>query len=197
MLVLASYTLVVMLDVLDSKTRKPLVNTTIVGLVLCLSMPHHLFQGSYRAAYRDHGDTNIENGRYFPDHASVGNFVRDRLQPDDVVVATDVLQQRWYVGRADYWLRNERDVQIYVYEGIDNRIRDIYVNAEYLSQDRAEALLEGNKRVWVIISSIDVEEDWAFSAKERTFLDAVKAQGPARFTGRDGRSAVYLVGGGS
>jgi len=194
MLILAGYTLVVVLDILSTKTAKPLACAIGLALVLCLTMPHHLAQGSYRAAFRDHGDSNIENGRYFPDHASVGTYVRERLRPDDVVVATDVLQQRWYVGRADYWLRNEEDVQIYVYKGKDDRIRDIYVNAEYLSTNHAQRLLAGNQRVWVIVSSIDVKEDWAFSAAEREFVQAIAATGPAVFTGRDGRSAVYLFG---
>ena len=73
-------------------------------------MPHHLLQGMLRSAERDHGSENIENGRYFPDHAATGRYVAARLRPDDVVIATDVLQQRWYVGRADYWLRSLKDV---------------------------------------------------------------------------------------
>ena len=105
-----------------------------------------------------------------------------------------MLQQRWYVGRADYWLRNEKDVQIYIYEDKDDRIRDIYVNAEYLSANHAERLLNGDKRVWVIVSSIDVKEDWAFGAPEREFVQSVETAQPAIFTGRDGRSAVYLFG---
>ena len=194
MLTSAAYTLVVVLDILSTKTAKPAICAAGLLLALCLTMPHHLAQGSYRAAFREHGDSNIENGRYFPDHASVGTYVRERLQPDDVVVATDVLQQRWYVGRADYWLRNEKDVQIYVYKGKDDRVRDIYVNAEYLSTNHAERLLNGDKRVWVIVSSIDVKEDWAFGAPERDFVNTVAAARPAVFTGRDGRSAVYLFG---
>jgi len=197
MLALAAYTVVVVLDILSTKTAKPALCAVGVALALCLTMPHHLAQGSYKAAFRAHGDTNIENGRYFPDHASVGTYVRERLQPDDVVVATDVLQQRWYVGRADYWLRNEKDVQIYVYKGKDDRIRDIYVNAEYLNKNHAKRLLSGDKRVWVIVSSIDVKEEWAFGAPEREFVKAVENARPAVFTGRDGRSAVYLFGGDS
>jgi|GEM_PF-4245998 len=194
MLTLAAYTLVVVLDILSTKTAKPAICAAGLLLALCLTMPHHLAQGSYRAAFRAHGDTNIENGRYFPDHASVGTYVRDRLRPDDVVVATDVLQQRWYVGRADYWLRNEKDVEIYTYKGEDDRVRDIYVNAEYLSSSHAQRLLNGDKRVWVIVSSIDVKEDWAFGAPEREFVQSVKSARPAVFTGRDGLSAVYLFG---
>lgn len=197
MLTLAAYTLVVGLDMLattfnQTNHLRPLVA---MGLILCLLMPHHLLQGAWNAATRSHGDTNIENGRYFPDHASVGTYVRENLRPGDKVVATDVLQQRWYVGQADYWLRSADDVSIYVYEGQDGKIRDIYVNAELLNSEDAAALLNSGQRVWVVVSSVDVNEDWAFSVAEREFLAAVKARGKLALSGRDGYSAVYLLGG--
>lgn len=197
LLVLAAYTLAVCLDVATRKLApsKPAPLILAACIALCLLMPHHLVQGAWRAAAREHGDTNIENGRYFPDHASVGNYVRERLQPGDTVVATDVLQQRWYVGQADYWLRSATDVSIYVYEAKDGRIRDIYVNAELLNATHATNLLAGDERVWVVVSTVDVGEDWAFSAAERSFLDAVKARGELVFSGRDGKSAVYVFGG--
>jgi len=200
MLVLAAFTLVVALDALAGLVpwlQDRLWLPVAAGILgLSLLTPHHLLQGAWQGATRTHGDTNIENRRYFPDHASVGSYVRERLQPGDVVVATDVLQQRWYVGQADYWLRSHSDTSIYVYEDKnDGRIRDIYVNAELLNGDHARQLLSGNQRVWVIVSSIDVDEEWAISAPEQEFLRAVRAEGPPRLTGRDGRSAVYLVGG--
>ena len=105
---LASYTLVVALDFLVTKTGKPKLVAIAAAIVLSVLMPHHLLQGAYHAAHREHGDPNIENGRYFPDHASVGKYVKQHLQTGDIVVASDVLQQRWYVGQADFWLRNER-----------------------------------------------------------------------------------------
>lgn len=197
MLVLGAYTLVVVLDLLVArfKQQNPVVLIVASVLALCVVMPHHLVLGAWRAAARQHGDTNIENSRYFPDHASVGNYVRERLQPGDIVVATDVLQQRWYIGKADFWLRNETDVSIYVYKDWEGKIRDIYVNAEYLDADHAAEVLASNKRVWVVVSSIDVDEHWAFSSSEREFLAAVQARGKLALKGRDGKSAVYVFGG--
>jgi len=197
MLALGAYTLVVCLDLLLAKlnSKNPLLVVTVGVIALCVLMPHHMIQGAWRAAARKHGDTNIENSRYFPDHASVGEYVRAHLRPGDTVVATDVLQQRWYIGQADFWLRSETDVSIYVYEDRQGKIRDIYVNAEYLDAQHAAELLNGEGRVWVVVSSIDVAENWAFSAAEREFLDAVKARGKLALQGRDGRSAVYVFGG--
>jgi len=197
MLALGAYTLVVGLDILLAKMdhKKPALVIAAGVVALCVLMPHHMIQGAWRAAAREHGDTNIENSRYFPDHASVGEYVRANLQPGDKVVATDVLQQRWYIGQADFWLRNESDVSIYVYKDQEGKIRDIYVNAEYLDAHHANELLTGNDRVWVVVSSIDVAENWAFSAAEREFLDAVKTRGKLALQGRDGRSAVYVFGG--
>lgn len=194
MLVLAAYTLVVGLDLLVSRTGRPVLTLLGSVLILALLMPHHLVQGLYRGTMRDHGDSNLENGRYFPDHASVGTYVRERLQPGDVVVATDVLQQRWYVGQADFWLRSEDDIAKFLYKARDGRIRDIYVNAEFLSARSAQELLHSSTRVWVIVSSVDIDEDWAFSPTEREFMSAVQAAGPARYEGRDGRSQVFLLG---
>ena len=121
--------------------------------------------------------------------------MREHLRPGDTVVATDVLQQYWYIGQADFWLRNAKDVATYVYEGADGKIRDIYVNAELLNANHAAELLASEKRVWVIVSSIDMDEDWAFSAAERKFLASVKSRGQLALTGRDGKSTVYLLGG--
>ena len=198
LLVLASYTLVVMADRFMS--WRGAVNLWLPGLaavvLLSVLMPHHLLQGALAGAIREHGDTNIENGRYFPDHASVGKFVRARLQPGDVVVATDVLQQRWYVGQADYWLRSANDVSIYVYRGADDRVRDIYVNAEHLNAEIAADLLSSGQRIWLIVSSVDVGEAWAFSQVEQDFIATMAERGTELYTGRDGKARVYLLGAG-
>ncbi|MEM7217585.1 MAG: glycosyltransferase family 39 protein [Pseudomonadota bacterium] len=173
----------------------PLAAAAFVVLVAALAaaMPHHLLQGMLRSAQRDHGFENIENGRYFPDHAAAGRYVAARLQPGDRVVASDVLQQRWYVGQADYWLRSLTDVSRYIYVASDGKVRDIYVHAEHLNENLLASLLDAHPRIWVILSSIDMEEDWAFSAAENAFLERVAARGRLEFRGRDGRSKVYLV----
>ena len=159
----------------------------------CLLLPHHLAQGLYRGWQKTHGAPNIENSRYFPDHRSVGQAVQARLQPGDIVVATDVLQQRWYAGQADYWLRSLSDAARYVYAGADGKVRDIYVHSEHLGPDRAEELLTGTQRVWFIVSSIDLDEDWAFSPFERDVLQQVEQRAELVAQGRDGRARAYLL----
>ena len=198
LLLLAAYSIVVLVrhGALLLKLSVPL--TALLGLLLLsLLMPHHLLQGLYRGFVRDHGSHNVENGRYFPDHAAPGYFVRERLQPDDVVIATDVLQQRWYVGQADYWLRSRSDVSRYIYQRAPGDIRDIYVHSRHLGPLDADRLLQGERRVWVIVSSVDVDEDWAMSTFEREFLGRVRERAEPLFTGRDGRSEVYLLEAGS
>jgi len=40
-----------------------------------------------------------------PDHKGAAEFVTNLpLRPNDIVIAEDVLQQRYYLGRVDYWL---------------------------------------------------------------------------------------------
>jgi len=162
-------------------------------VVACLAMPHHLVQGISDSLAREHGSRNIENGRYFPDHASVGQFVRERLQPGDSVVATDVLQQRWYVGQADYWLRSVSDVASYIYKLPNREVRDVYVHARHVDSTIVESLLNAHNRVWVIASSVDLEDDWAFSSLEQDFLAEVVSRGELMLTGRDGQAKVYLL----
>ena len=42
-----------------------------------------------------------------PDHKGAAEFVKGLpLRPNDIVIAEDVLQQRYYLGRVDYWLLN-------------------------------------------------------------------------------------------
>ena len=162
-------------------------------VVACAVMPHHLIKGIYDSLTREHGSRNIENGRYFPDHASVGKFVREHLQPGDSVVATDVLQQRWYVGQADYWLRSVSDVASYIYQLPNREVRDVYVHARHVDSTIVDTLLNANNRVWVIASSVDMEDDWAFSSLEQDFLAEVARRGELMLTGRDGQAKVYLL----
>lgn len=175
----------------------PKVNRVAFGLgmllLACLLMPHHLALGIHHSLAREHGSRNIENGRYFPDHASVGKFVRERLQPGDTIVATDVLQQRWYVGQADYWLRSVSDVNSYIYQLPNREVRDVYVHSRHVDSGIIEQLLASKTRTWVIASSVDMADDWAFSALENDYLAHAARRGKLMFTGRDGQAKVFLL----
>ena len=194
-LMLATYSAAVLIQRVRSRSGA-LGDSALAAAIIvaaCLVMPHHLVQGVYNSLTREHGSLNIENRRYFPDHASVGRFVRERLQPGDSVVATDVLQQRWYVGQADYWLRSVADVAGFIYQLPNREVRDVYVHSRHVDTGLADSLLSSTDRVWVIDSSVDQDKDWAFSSLEKEFLQEVANRGELLYTGRDNQAKVYLL----
>ncbi len=47
-----------------------------------------------------------------PDHKGAAAFImQQRLGPNDIIVAEDVLQQTYYLGHVDYWLQS-RDAAV-------------------------------------------------------------------------------------
>jgi hypothetical protein len=50
-----------------------------------------------------------------PDHKGAAEFVRNLpLTEDDIVIAEDVLQQTYYLGEVDYWLRSLSDARSFL-----------------------------------------------------------------------------------
>ncbi|NIO22175.1 MAG: hypothetical protein GTN76_15975, partial [Candidatus Aenigmarchaeota archaeon] len=41
---------------------------------------------------------------FHPDHQGAGRYVRANLDENDIVIAMDIFEQYYYVGRIDYWL---------------------------------------------------------------------------------------------
>ena len=50
---------------------------------------------------------------------------RLQLQPQDIVLAEDVMEQTYYLGRVDYWLIGRKHAQRFV-QRVDGEIRDFY-----------------------------------------------------------------------
>ncbi|WP_435105031.1 glycosyltransferase family 39 protein [Arhodomonas sp. AD133] len=49
---------------------------------------------------------------HHPDHKGAAAFMQQlAIGPADIVIAEDVLQQTYYLGRVDYWLRHMRDAR--------------------------------------------------------------------------------------
>src|SRR5690606_7690849 len=75
-----------------------------------------------------------------PDHQGAALFMRSlSLQPADVVLAEDVLQQTYYLGKVDYWLMSRDHARRYV-ERVDGRILDFYTGTPVISS--ADMLLQ-------------------------------------------------------
>ncbi len=77
----------------------------------------------------------------FPDHKAAAEFLKGRgLAADDVVIAEEVLLQRYYVGRMDYWLTSPEIAAPFVLRR-DGAWVEQYVGARVLDS------VEGLKRL--------------------------------------------------
>ena len=120
-----------------------------------------------RAATLNYGDSLsqlIYAHPSYPDHASAGIFLRHARCEGDTIVAEDALQQRWYAGPIDYWLRNPDTHDEWIYEAEDGSFRDIYVDSELPTMERlrqlqAQPLDQGT--VW-LVSSAESYGHWEF-----------------------------------
>lgn len=90
-----------------------------------------------------------------PDHKGAAEFMRrQNLVPEDVIVAEDVLQQTYYLGKGqvDYWLMSRHHARRYV-ELKGGKIRDFYTGAGVISDARMLRELlqrERGHRIFVI-----------------------------------------------
>lgn len=132
-----------------------------------------------------------------PDHKGAAEFVRSQQLVDaDVVIAEDVLQQTYYLGRVDYWLMSRHHARRYV-ERVDGKIRDFYTGAGVISSAQMlEELLqrERGKRIFVIGSG----ENQSDKRKGmRGDMDAVLRSGQFEviYQGRDGVTRVWRATG--
>jgi hypothetical protein len=82
----------------------------------------------------------LQPGRgMFPDHRGAAEFIRSQnIQPEDILIAEDVLEQTYYLGRVDYWLISRKQARLYVHR-VDGEIRDFYTSTPVID-DGAQLL---------------------------------------------------------
>jgi hypothetical protein len=76
------------------------------------------------------GVAQVVNAGYtiHPDHKGAAEFMKSlRLAPNDIVLAEDVIEQTYYLGRVDYWLIGAEAAEEFV-EDWHGRIVDIYTH---------------------------------------------------------------------
>jgi hypothetical protein len=133
---------------------------------------------------------------FYPDHKTPGEFVRHSLALDDIVIAEDPLQQRWYAGRADYWLRNPTDARRFTHKASDGQLRDIYVNSRLLQHenDLRLAVNEARGRVWIITSGENYgRRDSSLSPEQKRWLESVENTLHPAFIGQDKVTKVFCL----
>lgn len=91
--------------------------------------------------------------RNFPDHRGAAQFIRSQnITPDDILIAEDVLQQTYYLGRVDYWLFSRKHARLYV-QRVDGVIRDFYTSTRVIdSGARLQQVLDtyAGRRIFII-----------------------------------------------
>lgn len=132
-----------------------------------------------------------------PDHKGAAEFMKaQNIVADDVIIAEDMLQQTYYLGRVDYWLMSRHHARRYV-ELKDGKIRDFYTGAAVISSaEMLQDLLrkERGKRIFVIGSG----ENQSDKRKGmRGDMDAVlrSDQFEVIYQGRDGLTQVWRATG--
>jgi hypothetical protein len=136
-----------MLDQLRS--RLPVaVETSCAAIVAVLVINPVAAAATIDAGYRIH-----------PDHKGAAEFMRSiGVSDDDVVLAEDILQQTYYLGRVDYWLIGPEVARRFVMK-TDAGIVDFYTGTPVVvTTDMLDKVLQANrdKRVFIIGSG----EDW-------------------------------------
>jgi hypothetical protein len=130
-----------------------------------------------------------------PDHKGAAEFMRQQnLTPDDILIAEDVLQQTYYLGKVDYWLQSRNFARKFV-DRVDGEIRDFYTGTPVVSD---AAMLEGilhahpNNRVFVIGSGENQKDQ---RKGMRGDMDAVLNSERFKpiYRGRDGFTRVWIA----
>ncbi|HKR36831.1 MAG TPA: glycosyltransferase family 39 protein [Steroidobacteraceae bacterium] len=97
----------------------------------------------------------------YPDHKGAAQFVRSlQLQPQDIILAEDVLEQTYYLGRVDYWLIGRKHASRYV-QRVDGEIRDFYTGTPVVDDGAQlrEILKRAGDRQVIIIGSGENQSD--------------------------------------
>lgn len=180
------------------KTDNLLAGTGTILIALSGLLGGHGLLPAFKAGTATYGDNMNEASFIFPtypDHKTTGEFVRDRLKPDHIVVAEDALEQRWYATRVDYWLRDYDAEAHFLYKGQDEKLHDIYVNSIAATQNVLSSLLADPSRwVWVITSAETYHyRSYYLNEEQRDWLGSIEDTYAPVYVGHDDISKVYCL----
>ena len=131
-----------------------------------------------------------------PDHKGAAEFIQSLdLEPDAILIAEDMLQQTYYLGRVDYWLA---PIDIVVRFSIirDGRVVDQYTGTPAIGTgDELLAVLNGAQQrdVYILGSGENfVEGTRNFRGRGISqVLDSQRLE--VVFTGRDGKTRIWKL----
>jgi hypothetical protein len=142
-----------------------------------------------RVAHPDYG--------YYPDHKGAAEYIRGHDSgAERIVIAEDVLQQTYYLGKVDYWLREAYDGRQFSVHDESGRTVDLYTHTELLATGtELLTVLEdaGTKDVYIIGSGenfVDGERSFRGEGiKEVLDSDLLNVV----YDGRDGKTKVWKL----
>ena len=145
--------------------------------------------------YGDSLDIDMFGIPIYPDHKGPGVYVKNHLQSNDIIIAEDVLQQKWYIGKVHYWLRNENTHHNYIYKDNDGAYRDIYVNSLVATNNDLQKLSAKKEFCTWIITSAETSQkpDYYLTKKQQLWLSNIKNKLKPVFVGRDNITEVYRL----
>ncbi len=134
--------------------------------------------------------------RLFPDHKGTAEFLKSQnIQDDDIILAEDVLQQTYYLGKVDYWLIGPAVARKYVMSK-EGEVVDFYTGTPVIVSEAMldVVLLENpNKRIFVVVSGEERETDRRHARGPELYAALNSARFETLFVGRDGASKVLRV----
>lgn len=152
---------------------------------------------AYSSGTVTHGDSFNETSAafpFYPDHKHPGEFVAKHKKPDDLVIAEDVLVQKWYAGNIDYWLRDYDADSDFMYKGRDQNIYDIYVNSTVATTDILDYLTNSKPRMWLITSGETHNyRDYYLNNIQHAWLNNIEQNNNPVFIGEDNITKVYCL----
>jgi len=153
---------------------------------------------AYKAGTIQHGDYFNKHTLIFPvypDHKSPGEYVRDNKASEDIVIAEDVLEQKWYVGSVNYWLRDFDADSGFLYKSDDQHLHDIYTNSIAMTPDIFEKLAATiDRKIWLITSAETFYNRKHFlNEQQLNWLANIEKNQKAVFVGKDKITKVYCI----
>jgi hypothetical protein len=142
------------------------------------------------------GRTVNPDYRIYPDHKGAARYISDLdLTTDPILIAEDVLQQTYYLGNVDYWLREIDDAQRFSVIR-DGRLIDLYTATEVLGTGaELEAVLDHNHQNDIfIIGSGENFVDGKRNLRGRgiaEILDSDRLE--VVYEGRDGKTKIWKL----
>lgn len=129
----------------------------------------------------------------YPDHKGAAEFMRSQqVTDDDLVLAEDVLQQTWYLGKVDYWLIGKQVARRYV-KRAPGGVVDFYTGTPVIAtRAMLDELLQDNpgKRVF-IVGSGEGQRDQRRGVRGKELHEAIESDRfETIYVGRDGLTRV-------